>query len=60
MTENANQFILLEVRAGGKVTLGDNITMKVVGAGIVRNSKNLLIENILLVDELKYNLLSIS
>ncbi|PKU70499.1 hypothetical protein MA16_Dca025067 [Dendrobium catenatum] len=60
MTRDVNQFILLEDRAGGKVSLGDNITMKVVGTSVIKNSKNLLIENILLVDGLKYNLLSIS
>ncbi|KAL0906404.1 hypothetical protein M5K25_024896 [Dendrobium thyrsiflorum] len=60
MIGDANQFISLEARAGGKVTLGDNTTRKVVGAGIIGNSKNLLIENVLLVDGLKYNLLSIS
>ncbi|PKU78785.1 hypothetical protein MA16_Dca000128 [Dendrobium catenatum] len=60
MTGDANQFILLETRTGGKVTLGENTTMRVVGTGIIGNSKNLMIENVLLVDGLKYNLLSIS
>ncbi|PKU83320.1 hypothetical protein MA16_Dca027204 [Dendrobium catenatum] len=60
MTRDANQFISLEARAGGKVTVGNNTTRKVVGASIIRNSKNLLIENILLVDGLKHNFLSIS
>ncbi|KAI0503952.1 hypothetical protein KFK09_014899 [Dendrobium nobile] len=35
MTGDANQFILLETRIGGKVTLGDNTTKKVVGVGII-------------------------
>ncbi|PKU72573.1 hypothetical protein MA16_Dca008630 [Dendrobium catenatum] len=60
MTGDANQFIVLETRTGGKLTLGDNTTRKVVGASIIGNSKNLLIENIFLVDGLKHNLLSIS
>ncbi|PKU86617.1 Retrovirus-related Pol polyprotein from transposon TNT 1-94 [Dendrobium catenatum] len=60
MTGDASQFVVLEFRTGGKVALGDNTTRKVVGAGIIGNSKNLMIENILLVDGLKHNLLSIS
>jgi len=60
MTGDANQFILLEIMTGGKVTLGNNTTKNVVGLGIIGNSKNLLIENILLVDGLKQNLLSIN
>ncbi|PKU84404.1 Retrovirus-related Pol polyprotein from transposon TNT 1-94 [Dendrobium catenatum] len=60
MTSDANQFVVLESRTGGKVTLGDNTTKKVVGAGIIGNSKNLMIENVLLVDGLKHKLLSIS
>ena len=60
MTRDASQFISLEARAGGKVTLGDNTTRKVVGAGIIGNSKKLMIENVFLVDGLKHNLLNIS
>jgi len=60
MTGDANQFVLLEYKTRGKVTLGDNITRKVVGTGIIGNSKNLMIENILLLDGLKHNLLNIS
>ncbi|PKU83031.1 hypothetical protein MA16_Dca009503 [Dendrobium catenatum] len=59
MTGDADQFVILEVRVRGKVTLGANTTRKVVGGGIIRNSKNFLIENVLLIDELKHNLLSI-
>ncbi|KAI0508078.1 hypothetical protein KFK09_014212 [Dendrobium nobile] len=60
MIGDVNLFVVLESRTGGKVTLGDNTTKKVVGAGIIDNSKNLMIENVLLVDGLKHNLLSIS
>jgi len=60
MTRDMKKFILLETKIGGKVTLGDNTTMKVIGLGIVGNAKKFLIENVLLVDGLKHNLLSIS
>ncbi|PKU80516.1 hypothetical protein MA16_Dca026731 [Dendrobium catenatum] len=60
MIGDMKKFILLETRTGGKVTLGDNSTRKVIGSGIVGYAKNFLIENVLLVDGLKYNLLSIS
>ncbi|KAI0498664.1 hypothetical protein KFK09_019554 [Dendrobium nobile] len=60
MTGDMKKFILLETKTGGKVTLGDNTTRKVIGSGIVGNAKNFLIENVLLVDGLKHNLLSIS
>ncbi|KAI0497307.1 hypothetical protein KFK09_020530 [Dendrobium nobile] len=60
MTGDVNQFNSLEAIVGDKVALGDNTTRKVLGTGIIRHSKNLLIENILLVEGLKYNLLSIS
>ena len=60
MTGDTAQFITLEARSGGKVTLGDNTTKKVVGSGMIGNLKNFFIDNVLLVEGLKHNLLSIS
>ncbi|KAI0497222.1 hypothetical protein KFK09_020444 [Dendrobium nobile] len=37
MTGDASQFVVLESRTGGKVTLGDNTTRKVVGAASVNS-----------------------
>ena len=60
MTGDTAQFITLEARNEGKVTLGDNTTKKVVGSGMIGNLENFFIDNVLLVEGLKHNLLSIS
>src|SRR5438270_11573220 len=50
----------LQHKDGGLVTFGDNNQCKVIGVGNVGQGKNPLIENVLLVDGLTHNLLSIS
>ena len=60
MTGGKDQFISLESKDGGDVTFGDNAKGKIVGIGQVGNLKTLSIHKVLLVDGLKYNLLSIS
>ena len=42
------------------VTFGDNAKQRIIGQGNIGNDTFSLIENVLLVDSLKYNLLSIS
>ena len=44
----------------GSVTFGDNNKGKIIGKWTIGNKSNLLIEDVLLVEGLKYNLLSIS
>ena len=60
MTGNKAKFAYLELNDGGKVTLGDNTTCRVLGSGTIQISKNFCIEKVLFVDGLKHNLLSIS
>ena len=60
MTRDEDQFISLEVKKGGMVTFGDNAKGKIVGIDKVPFSFFFYIENVLLVEGLKYNLLSIS
>ena len=48
------------INDGGYVTFRDTNKGKIVGIGNVVKEPSPIIENILLVDELKYNLLSIS
>ena len=60
MTEDEDQFISLEVKVGGMVIFGDNAKEKVIGISKVPISSSFYIENVLLVEGLKHNLLSIS
>ena len=60
MTEDEKQFISLEVKEGGIVTFGDNAIGKIVRIRKVPISSFSCIENVLLVQGLKHNLLNIS
>src|SRR5436189_3773027 len=60
MTGKINMLSSLQHKDDGLVTFGDNNQCKVIAIGNVCQGKNPLIENILLVDGLKHNLLSIS
>lgn len=60
MTRNINLLSTVQTKSGGTVTFGDNNKGNVIGIGTVGNPKNPLINNVLLVDGLKHNLLSIS
>ena len=53
-------FLSLQRKNGGYVTFGDNAKGKIIGQGNIDNDTSSLIENVLLVDGLKHNLLSIS
>ena len=60
MIGDEDQFISLEVKKGGMVTFGDNAKGKIIGIGKVSISSFSYIENVLLVEGLKYNLLNIN
>ena len=60
MTGDEDQFISLEVKEGGMVMFGDNVKGKIVKIDKVSISSFSCIKNVLLVDGLKHNLLSIS
>nr|KYP32922.1 hypothetical protein KK1_046283 [Cajanus cajan] len=60
MTRDKSKFASLQERENGTVTYGDNNKGKILGSGTVSNSFNTLIEDILYVEGLKYNFLSIS
>nr|KYP31082.1 hypothetical protein KK1_049066 [Cajanus cajan] len=60
MTGDKIKFVSLQERESGTVTYGDNNKGKIIGSGIVGNSSNTLIEDVLYVEGLQYNLLSIS
>ena len=61
MTWNINNFATLSsYHEGGTVTFGDDSKEKIIGIGNIKIGSSPLIENIILVDGLKHNLLSIS
>ena len=60
MTGNSSKFVNLSKKDGGLVTFGDNKKGKIIGKGTIGNDSCTLIENVLLVDGLKHDLLSIS
>ncbi|GAV68908.1 hypothetical protein CFOL_v3_12411, partial [Cephalotus follicularis] len=59
MTGNKSLFVKYEPKEGGEVTFGDNAKGKIKGVGSIGNLKT-SIQNVLFVDGLKHNLLSIS
>ena len=60
MTRDPSKFSKLISLYEGYVTFGEKNKGKIIGKGIIGNKSNFLIEDVLLVDGLKYNLLSIS
>ena len=60
MTEDESNFAFLTKRKGGYVSFGNNAKGKIIGQDNTGNDTYSLIENVLLVDGLKHNLLSIS
>ena len=59
MTGDPNKFITLKDNKG-KVTFGDNLSSKIIGKGTIVVNNKIKVENVLLVENLKPNLLSVS
>nr|QCQ81934.1 hypothetical protein [Ammopiptanthus mongolicus] len=60
MTGNKSMFLSLRAKEGGSVTFRDNFQGKIVGIGKIGKHSLPSIDNVLLVEGLKHNLLSIS
>src|ERR1044072_8836587 len=60
MTGERHMFQSLELKPGGVVCFGGNQKGKIIGCGTIGNGKNPSIQNVLLVEGLMHNLLSIS
>ena len=60
MMRNKDKFISLTTINGGKVTFDDNAKVKVVEKGKVSRISHCFIDDVLLIEGLKHNLLSIS
>jgi hypothetical protein len=60
MTRDQDKFISLK-RKGGNVAFGDDSSAKILGEGVVElGRKNVKAKNVLLVEDLNHNLLSVS
>ena len=59
MTGDKEQFNKLDAKDGGHVTFGNNAKRKIISIGKIGNPQSLSIHNVLFVDGLKHNLLSI-
>jgi hypothetical protein len=60
MTGDQDKFISLK-RKGGNVAFGDDSSAKILGEGVVEiGRKNVKAKNVLLVEDLNHNLLSVS
>ena len=60
MTKEKSMFTSLYSKDDGHITFGDNSKDKIIGVSNIGKEPSPIIENVLLVDGLKYNLLSIS
>ena len=60
MTGDKEQFFILEMKEGGDETFGDGGKGKTIGIGKIQIAPSIFIENVLLCNRLKHNLLSIS
>ena len=58
--KDKDQFTFFEAKDKGSVTFGDNANGKIIGIAEIGNPQTLSIDHVLLVNRLKYNLLSIS
>ena len=60
MTGDELKFVFLTRRKLGYVTFRDNGKSRIIGHGSIGNNSLSFIQNVLLIDGLKHNLLSIS
>jgi len=59
MTGDVSKFINLKWKPDGFVTYGDNNRGRILGVGDIGGDDDVIIKDVLLVDGLKHNLLSI-
>ena len=61
MTGHKNRFVTLKKEKDGSVSFGNDNPTKIIGKGIIKlGSKYAMAENVLLVKNMKHNLLSVS
>ena len=60
MMDDIDQFFILESKDEGSITFGDNCKGRIIGIDKIKITPSTFIEDLLLVEKLKHNLLSIS
>jgi hypothetical protein len=61
MTSDRNRFLTLKKERDGSVSFGNNHSSKIIGRGKINlGRKNFMAVNVLLVEDMKHNLLSVS
>jgi hypothetical protein len=61
MTGDRDKFLTLQKERNGSVSFRNDNSTKIIGEGIVRiGNKNKKAQNVLLVEDMKHNLLSVS
>ena len=61
MTGNRDMFLILRKEKDGSVSFRNDDSSKIIGKGIVRiGNKNTKTKNVLLVEDMKHNILSVS
>jgi hypothetical protein len=61
MTGDKDKFLTLRKERDGSVFFGNNDSTKIIGKGTIRiGNKNTKAENVLLVEDMKHNILSVS
>ena len=60
MMGDIDQFFILESKDGESITFGDNRKERIIDIGKIKITPSTFIEDVLLVEKLKHNLLSIS
>ena len=60
MIGDIDQFFILESKDEGSIIFENNRKGRMIGIGKIKNTSSTFIENVLLIDKLKNNLLSIS
>jgi hypothetical protein len=61
MTGDKNRFLTLKKEIDGSASIGNNHSAEIIGRGIVKlGRKDVMAENVLLVEDMKHNLLGVS
>jgi hypothetical protein len=61
MTDDTNMFLILRKERDKSISFGNGDSAKIIGKGIVKiGNKNTKAENVLLVEDMKHNILSVS
>jgi transposase InsO family protein len=61
MTWDKDRFVTLNIENDGSISFGNDNSVKIIGKGTVKlGSKDTMAENVLLVENMKHNLLSVS